>query len=255
MEFHGWVAGIHSSCWILTTVTQFSSLIVNGLKGMEFHGWVTGRHSRCWILTTVTQFSSPIGGGLKGMEFHGWVTGILSRCWILIGNCHTIKLDYADDCVDDEKYAHDGSWLRQLPQLCVIVQSIHYAGAELCDNCEDSALGVYANHPPEASITRMFFDNIDTKLTIYRAIPEAAGANWAAHETHFVVPNALNDSTVKRLINFDVAIDFDVAASLGERGSPPPRLGSDCFTSANTGQSHRDEYLRDARLPPKASQT
>ena len=113
-------------------------------------------------------------------------------------------------------------------------------------------------HPPEASIARMFFDNIDTQLTIYRTVPEAAGANCAAHETHFVVPNALTDSTVKRLINFDVAIDFDVAASLGERDSPPPRLGSDCFTSANTGQPHRDEqfeHFGDARLSPKANQT
>ena len=42
---------------------------------------------------------------------------------------------------------------------------------------------------------------------IYRAAPEATGANCAAPETHFVASNALPGSPVKRQINFDVAID------------------------------------------------
>ena len=120
----------------------------------------------------------------------------------------------------------------------------------MCDNCEDSALGVYASYPPTRSLHRQnasFIKIVSTSLAIYRAAPEATGANCAAPETHFVASNALTGSPVKRQINFDVAIDNWVRR---HRGSGPI-----VFSSADTGQSDRGASFRGTKHSPKEGQT
>ena len=108
----------------------------------------------------------------------------------------------------------------------------------------------YASHPPTRSLHRQnafFIKIVSTSLAIYRAAPEATGANCAAPETHFVASNALTGSPVKCPINFDVAIDNWVRR---HRGSGPI-----VFSSADTGQSDREASFCCARHSPKVGQT